>query len=410
MTTTSENFNKMYQHLLSKLDSAGESSTTRKGVKITELFDEQFTILNPMKCLALCREPSLVYLEKEMAFYMSGSDKLSDAIVCSPFWKKCSDDGKTINSNYGKILFHDKNKKGFTQFEHALNCLENNPQSKKAVMVIYDKENAYISNDNPCTMFLKLRICKKNLLHMTAYMRSSDIYYGLPYDVPFFVFVQFCMAVHLGCKLGRYTHIAGSLHKYAYKEDALKKAKEIGLSQIGNTNEYPQSDVDYISALFTKHFGKFFNRLYKEREQQWKFMNLAGLTAKEAKCLKKKVGAVLTAKNAFHEEAVVSVGFGGAQVACLTCVREIETDVYYGDECPSVHSEMRCIVAALEQGFKDFANATIYVTHGPCDACLKLCDFVGIKKVVYHIPYKTDYSHWPNIDVVQISDKETFQS
>lgn len=402
------NFNQVYYKLLDRLEKKGIMSTTRKGAEITELFDEKFVFTNALQCLALCRDMSFEYLEKEMAFYMSGSDKLGDAIQCSPFWKNCSDDDETINSNYGKLLFHDKNEKGFTQFEHALNCLKNNPQSKKAVMVIYDKENAFISNDNPCTMFLKIRIDKDNKLHMAAYMRSSDVYYGLPYDVPFFAFVQYCMAEQLKCKVGSYTHIAGSLHKYRSKEKELVKAFNKGKREGKKPNDRTYEAFRFIEKLFLKTYQNFFNLAVPVRVTKNSFMQLAWNSSEQSSCLKKKVGGCLTIKKELNPETVIATGFGGVSgPACLTCAREIEDDKYYGDECPSVHSEMRCIIKAYTKGFTDFSKMTIYVTHGPCDACLKLCDFVGIKRVIYDKPYKTNYSHWPNIEVIQVDELET---
>lgn len=402
MSLIEENFNQVYSSLLRRLSREGTSSTTRKGVEIIELFDEKFTFMEPTKCLALCRDLSFTYLEREMDFYISGSNKLSDARACSSFWKTCSDDGETINSNYGKLLFHDKNEKGFTQFDHALNCLKNNPQSKKAVMTLYDKENAYISNDNPCTMFLRLRICENNRVHMTSYMRSSDVYYGLPYDVPFFVFVQYCVALELGLLLGSYTHIASSLHKYAYKEEALEKAKRTSFEQLNE--DYPKERVQYVHSLFAKNY---YNLKSKQKEDKTNldhfFMGCAKTIALNAKCIKKKVGSVLVDKVTLN---VISSGYGGAKETCSTCSREIETDVYYGDECPSIHSEMRSVAYALKKGIKDFSNTILYVTHGPCDACLKLCDFIGIKEIVYAKEYKTDYTHWPNINVSKIEPKK----
>lgn len=420
------NFNQAYLELLRDLREGGTRSTTRKGVGITELFDKGFKLTNPMQCLAYCRELSFKYLTDEFKFYISGSNRLQDAMKCSKFWEKCSDDGETVNSNYGKLLFHDKNSKGTTQFEHALACLKNNPQSKKAVMSIYTDENAYISNDNPCTMFLRARIDEEMELHLTAYMRSSDIYFGLPYDVPWFIFVQLALIKYLfptypELRLGTYTHIASSLHKYDRNEKALTEAAN-KVMPIDYPSKYEEFYVDTVKANMSYLKSVLSSQIVKVIEPNNKpqkisepspeqlinpnpFMKAAWDASKTSLCLKKHVGAALTTKQ-YGDEIIVNAFCGGVTgPACAKCTRDNDADKYYGDECPSVHSEMKCITHAMKVAkIVDFRQCTIYVTHGPCDACLKFCDYVGIKHVIYDRPYKTDYSHWPRIKVEQVND------
>lgn len=396
----SNDFDTMYRMILHALNEQGKQSTTRKGSVITELFDCKFVLNAPMECWAFCRKPSLDYLKGELDFYLGGSNLVKDAVKISKFWENCTDDGETINSNYGKLLFHDRNKKGFTQFGHAFNCLKNNPQSKKAVMTLYEKENAYISNDNPCTMYLRVRIDSKKKVHMTTVMRSSDVYFGLPYDVPFFVFVQYAMmrkldSVYSGLSMGTYTHFANSLHKYEYKEKELAEA----LFHTAYV-EYPMEYKIAIEELFEKDYKKL-EHLTEASGTKNPYMINAWEIAKESKCLKKKVGGVLVTKDG----QILAKHYGSPLAEnCKKCVRDTKSDKYYGDECPSVHSEMKCIVDAYQQGYTDFSEMTVYITHGPCDACLKLCDLVGIRTVVYDQPYKTDYSHWPRIKVIQVEE------
>jgi thymidylate synthase len=414
MLIINDNFNAVYQELISHLVVHGTVSTTRKGDEITELHDQRFTVTKPWQCLAFCRDMSEEYLKKEFAFYISGSNKLEDAMACSKFWKNCTDDGKTINSNYGRLLFHDRNKRGVTQFEHAIACLVNNIQSKKAVMTIYDKENAYISNDNPCTMFLRARITN-NQLYLTTYMRSSDIYFGLPYDVPFFIFVQYALLNRLkeyypDLSIGTYSHISSSLHMYKRNQEKLMMARR------RSTIQYPIEYAHFYSALVDKSIIDLttaLNPLTDSKPQKLSeptelakghtWMRRAWDVTQWAECLKKHVGGVLTITENNVEMFLGAAHGGPAGKACTYCVRDDDTDKWYGDECPSVHAEMKLIAQALRQNI-DFNKTTIYVTHGPCDACLKFCDYVGIKKVVYDLPYKTNYNHWPNIEVLSLEE------
>jgi len=398
------NFDLIYVKLISLLFD-GEQSTNRKGDTIREVFDQAFTLTKPLDCLAFSREFSEKYLKNELLFYAGGSNSVKEASKLSKFWEKCSDDNLTINSNYGRLLFHLKNSHGFTQFEHAINCLKNNPRSKKAVMTLYNNENAYISNDNPCTMYIRLRIDKAWKLHATVCMRSSDIYYGLPYDVPFFIFVQWCALQVLvteydQLELGTYTHMANSLHFYESKIAPLSRALLEGARII------QKHEQEWLLNTYNKARDK----LVEERVpcfEKLHFMKLAWEASHNSKCLKKKVGACLTITRNGNER-LVNAYHGGAEKECKTCAREDDNDPFFGDECPSIHAEMRCIFRALKAGVQRRGSEdyfTLYTTHGPCDACLKLADYAGVKYTFYDKPYKTNYNHWPNITIRQLHCK-----
>lgn len=277
-------------------------------------------------------------------------------------------------------------------------------------MTLYEKENAYMSNDNPCTMYLKARIDEDNKLHLTTVMRSSDIYYGLPYDVPFFVFVQKCLIRQLAVlyptlTLGSYTHMANSLHFYEYKRKDLMLAKD----KIAIVEEN-QSAHDNYAGLVMKHMVSAHQILQPD------FMELAWHVAKESGCYKKKVGCVLTVGDSIGNEHVLTTGYGDiaehrSRDLCesfyehTVCRRDDKEDVWYETGCPSIHAEHRALDNLRKQAlYPDFECVTVYVTHGPCDACLKMLDLVGVVNVYYDIPYKTNYSHWPHMIVRQISN------
>lgn len=198
----------------------------RKDDSLREVNNYTLQLNQPHNCFATCRKLSMKYLNGELDFYLSGSPFLKDILKHSKFWNNVSDDGRSINSNYGKLLLHDRNSHNFTQFEYALRCLLNNPQSKKAVMTVYRDQHAYVTNDNPCTMYLQFFI-RNGSLNMFAKMRSNDIWFGIPYDVPFFVFIQYLMLTYLRkekypeLRIGVYNHQAGSLHAYERNIDAL---------------------------------------------------------------------------------------------------------------------------------------------------------------------------------------------
>lgn len=382
----------------------GRHTVNRKGQGLYEMRNVTLVLDPEASTYCLGRYPSQEYLEKELDFYASGSRQLEDAVKMSKFWSKCSDDGKTINSNYGFLLFHDENKHGFTQFEHAINCLRNNPDSKKAVMTLYSKEHAYISNDNPCTLVINLYI-QGDALNMQVIMRSNDLWYGLPYDLPFFRVVHLAALMVLQrtypeIKLGYHIHQALNLHFYEWAFDKFRECeKRFTNENLDVAQPLVSCPQAAIQRLTIGAFVQRFIGLFDWRNHTMN-MNVAWTASKESRCLKKKCGAVIISRG-----EVIATGYGDRDgEACTECARD-KKEVFYSDGCYSVHAEMRACIKALQNGFSDWSNAVVYVTHGPCDACLKLLNHLGVRKVIYDKPYKTDYKgHWPLIEVLSLTE------
>ena len=382
----------------------GRHTVNRKGQGLYEMRNVTLVLDPEASTYCLGRYPSQEYLEKELDFYASGSRQLEDAVKMSKFWSKCSDDGKTINSNYGFLLFHDENKHGFTQFEHAINCLRNNPDSKKAVMTLYSKEHAYISNDNPCTLIINLYI-QGDALNMQVIMRSNDLWYGLPYDLPFFRVVHYTALAMLkrtypNLELGYHIHQALNLHFYEWAFDKFRDCeKRYDNERLNVAQPLVSSAHADIQRLTIGAFVQRFIGLFDWRNHTMN-MNVAWTASKESRCLKKKCGAVIISRG-----EVIATGYGDRDgEACTECARD-KKEVFYSDGCYSVHAEMRACIKALQNGFSDWSNAVVYVTHGPCDACLKLLNHLGVRKVIYDKPYKTDYKgHWPLIEVLSLTE------
>lgn len=407
MASIAENhMNTVYKRVVHDLlKDPDRRSETRKGEMLSENLYYEFTLLDINNCVPSLRpEYNWGYLEKEFGFYCSGSNRLEDALELSKFWAKCSDDGETITSNYGKLLLRDRNDHGNTQFEYCLQALINNKDSKKAVMVIYDKEHAFLSNDNPCTMFLHFCILGDKL-HMKTHMRSNDIWYGIVYDVPFFCAIQNALYQELKVKYpelkcGSYTHYACSLHLYERDEN-----KVIDLLNGTAFKDYSDVQKGMIQYLFSMvHATATGRRLPKKMS---KGMEAAWAASQMSRCLKKKCGAALVYIDEKGQPIVLSTGYGGKEIGggvgeCTECARDRGL-VFHGDGCWSVHAEMRAYmnyIAAYGLEHKP-EHLTMYVTHGPCDACMKFMDYVGIRRVIFDVPYKTDFGHWPRIMVVR---------
>jgi thymidylate synthase len=218
MTFVGKDANSVYRDVCTSLATYG-SPVKARGLKTLELQSAQIQLYNPRARImsSRVRDLSLKYFIGELCYFLDGRTDLASIAHYSKFWHNVSDDGKTVNSAYGYRLFefcgHDQ-----IAFNYAIRCLEEDESSRKAVMPIYNPDDSRESKDNPCTMFLQLLI-RDGELHMHTYMRSNDVWLGLPYDLAFFTIVQEIAFVKLRkkytrLKLGTYYHNATSLHAY----------------------------------------------------------------------------------------------------------------------------------------------------------------------------------------------------
>lgn len=115
------------------------------------------------------------------------------------------------------------------------------------------------------------------------------------------------------------------------------------------------------------------------------FMKMAEEISESSRCLRRKVGAILTKGNTIISEGFNMIPDGLAQCSQVGCLRT-EYGIPTGeriDLCRSVHAEQVCL---LEAG-KDAIGSTLYVTTRPCSVCAGLIIQAKVKRVVYKDEY-----------------------
>ena len=199
-----------WYRLLSK-DCGGAKQVSRDGEVIGEIINATTVLSDPTNNIMKnsLRNLPMKYAIGELLWYMSHNNKLKEIQKYTKGWDRMSDDGVTVNSNYGWCI---RDKYGFDQWEWCKQELNNNPNSRRAVIHIKEPSDKD-SKDVNCTVCLQFFI-RDEKLYCTTYMRSNDIWLGYPYDVFQFTCMQILMSMELGIELGTYTHIAGSLHLY----------------------------------------------------------------------------------------------------------------------------------------------------------------------------------------------------
>ena len=207
VNTLDEAFEYWYNLLTSNTDAV----ESRDGNVVGEVINAITVIDDPTRCIMKSdiRKLPMRYCIGELLWYLSGNKDLKEIQKYTKNWDRMSDDGITVNSNYGHCIQY---KFGFNQWEYVKNMLLENPNTRQAVIHIKTADNTP-SKDVNCTICLQFFI-RDNKLYLTVYMRSNDLWTGFPYDVFQFTAMQILMSMALGIELGSYTHMAGSLHLY----------------------------------------------------------------------------------------------------------------------------------------------------------------------------------------------------
>jgi len=208
-------FASAYEEELGKILYEADFETKPRGLKIKENLNVKIEILNPYLNLFKneVRSIPLNYLARELVLYFSGTNKAEDFIKASPFWDKIKNPDGTVNSAYGHLIFN------LGQWDWAKFSLKKDRDSRQAIMHYNRPEHLNSeSKDIPCTITSQFFI-REDELYLTTYMRSNDIFFGMTFDIPFFMLLMQCMKLELSLeypnlKLGIYTHFAGSLHAY----------------------------------------------------------------------------------------------------------------------------------------------------------------------------------------------------
>jgi thymidylate synthase len=205
------NATEAFNHWYKLLNEQNLKASSRDGGVKGEVLNAVTVIKDPTRGIVQSdiRKMPLRYAIGELMWYLSGNKNLSAIQNYTSAWDRMSDDGLTVNSNYGWCI---KYKYGFDQWEYVKNLLLHDLNSRQAVLHIKTAEDKP-SKDVNCTVCLQFLI-REGKLHATVYMRSNDIWMGFPYDVFSFTALQCKMAMELGVGIGTYTHIAGSLHLY----------------------------------------------------------------------------------------------------------------------------------------------------------------------------------------------------
>lgn len=233
-----ESLEEAYPEIIKELLEKGNDVSPR-GFLTKEISPATIVINNPRKRVipSPIRKLNPGFMCGELLWILNGSNDVNFIGHYNKQWFNYSDDGSTLNGAYGDRIFNwdsgmryiestytdidnntspcvDCTEVRINQFEKAYQLLKSDPDTRQATIVFFDPYKDYTdTKDKPCTNLIRFMI-RENKLNMTVFMRSNDIIFGTCYDIFNFTMLQEIMAGLLNVEVGKYTHIADSLHIY----------------------------------------------------------------------------------------------------------------------------------------------------------------------------------------------------
>ena len=124
-----------------------------------------------------------------------------------------------VSYTYGSRL---RNFKGINQIDSIVQQLKTALYSRRAIAVTWDVGEDHLSSHGPCLDLIQALVQDK--LHLTAYLRSNDMFAAWPENALALRKIQYEIAEKVGIKLGDLIMISNSAHIYS---SDWKKAKKI---------------------------------------------------------------------------------------------------------------------------------------------------------------------------------------
>lgn len=208
-------FTDAYLAVLSRVAGCHQHEIDTRGHAAREVLNVAFTIADPLDRAPFlaARKANIVFNHAEALWHLAARDDLAMIAYYAPRLRRFSADGSRLTGTaYGPRLFG-PGPGGASQFDRVLALLREDPDTKRAVLVIMQPgELADPGNpDVACATAVHLML-RGGALQMTAYMRANDALIGLACDVFCFTFILEYAARLLGVPVGSYTHHADSMH------------------------------------------------------------------------------------------------------------------------------------------------------------------------------------------------------
>ena len=194
-----------------------------RGGVTKEFLHVAITVNDPRQRWAASRQPPLnvAFAIAEVVWIITGRNDLA---FLEPWNRRLPDyvgKGPQLHGAYGGRL---RNHLGVDQLTRAYQALSSNPDTRQAVLQIWDSsvdlphpDGSPVAQDIPCNVFSLLKV-RAGKLEWLQVIRSNDLFLGVPHNFVQFMSLQEVMAGWLGIDCGAYHQVSDSLHLYCDDE------------------------------------------------------------------------------------------------------------------------------------------------------------------------------------------------
>ena len=173
------------------------------------------------------------FMAAEAFWILSGDDRVAGIAPFNQRIAEFSDDGKTFFGAYGPKIM--------TQLDYVLTKLTEDSFSRQAVLTIW-REQPPPTKDVPCTVAISFTL-RGGELNCHVFMRSSDLWLGLPYDVFNFSMLGHLVCARLNSQTSDYGVVPGQLYLTAVSSHLYQHNWEAAAMCISSISYLPQAET-----------------------------------------------------------------------------------------------------------------------------------------------------------------------
>ena len=249
MNITALNANNLFSEMFWNLKVSGIKSSSRNGEVIRFPSPVLTTILHPTERVLFHagRDANPIFHLMESIWILAGRNDVAFLQQFNSKISQYSDDGERFNAPYGYRIRHQF---GFDQLKAIIDHLEHTPNSRQAVMQLWDTADFNKSTlDKACNTQLIFEI-QNGRLNMTTFSRSNDMWYGYAgANIVHFTIIQEFLAIALNVQIGEYRTISNNLHLYT---------KLYNAEEYVNNPPTSSDDFDYYSTGAVKPLDLYY--------------------------------------------------------------------------------------------------------------------------------------------------------
>lgn len=244
-------------NVLKKINESGSTIVTR-GFEQQEILSNLEVIDNPSERVIVLkhRNNNIFALIAETLWVLGGRNDVEFLQHYLPRAEQFSDDGKVWRAAYGPRL---RDWYGVDQFKEVARLINQDQNTKRAVMIIYDPAKDYIeTKDVPCNNWLHF-MARDGKLHLNVSVRANDAIWGFGGINTFeWSILHEMMSFWTNKEIGQLSWFTGTIHVYSrhYKNisQILESFKGKTLYNFGFASPKFSTPLDNFDGLMDNVF------------------------------------------------------------------------------------------------------------------------------------------------------------